>query len=269
MVDYISQSSIRCYFASIYTYDPLNSSNPTITSSHSRTAISNHQQNLYRNKSLFSQLLKSQKMAEKEPSNIAQQKSDVESTTIYSEELRPKKSMKCLAYVAAFAVFLTVIIILFSLTIMRVRDPKHRLSSIGVEGITFNSSTASPSFSMRFDAAVAVKNTNFGQFKFDNSTIKLAYKGTNVGEAIIAKAQARARSTKRIEVLVGVSSNNVSSNSALASDINTGILTLTSHVRLDGKVHLLKIFKTKKSPEMNCTININLVDKVIQDWHCN
>ncbi|RVW68115.1 Late embryogenesis abundant protein [Vitis vinifera] len=162
-------------------------------------------------------------MAEKEPSNIAQQKSDVESTTIYSEELRPKKSMKCLAYVAAFAVFLTVIIILFSLTIMRVRDPKHRLSSIGVEGIIFNSSTASPSFSMRFDAAVAVKNTNFGQFKFDNSTIKLAYKGTNVGEAIIAKAQARARSTKRIEVLVGVSSNNVSSNSALASDINTGI----------------------------------------------
>ncbi|KAJ9679604.1 hypothetical protein PVL29_021509 [Vitis rotundifolia] len=178
-------------------------------------------------------------MAEKEPINIAQQKSDVESATMHSEELRPKKSMKCLAYVAAFAVFLT--------------------------GITLNSSTASPSFSMRFDAAVAVKNTNFGQFKFDNSTIKLAYKGTNVGEAIIAKAQARARSTKRIEILVGVSSNNVSSNSALASDINSGILTLTSHGRLDGKVHLLKMFKTKKPPEMNCTININLVDKVIQD----
>ncbi|KAJ9679599.1 hypothetical protein PVL29_021504 [Vitis rotundifolia] len=160
---------------------------------------------------------------------------DVESAGVQSEELRLKKRMKILAFVTAFAVFMTAVILTFALTVMHVKNPKFR---------------------MRFDAGLAIKNMNFGNYKYENSTITLAYRGTKVGEALI-------------ELAVDVTLRNVSSNSILASDINTRILTLTSHGRQHGEVHLLKVFKKKKSPPMNCTININLVNKNIQDRTCH
>ncbi|RVW94554.1 Late embryogenesis abundant protein [Vitis vinifera] len=200
----------------------------------------------------------------------AEPKTDVGSASVQSEELRRrKKGMKCLAYVAAFAIFLTAIILALAVTVMNIKNPKFRLHSIDVEDLSFSPSTTPPSFSMRLDAELAVKNTNFGHYKYENSTITLAYRGTKVGEALISKGRARARSTKEIEVTVDVTSSNASINSNLASDLNSGILTLTSHGELSGKVHLMEVIKKKKAPQMNCNINIDLVKKEIQDWNCN
>ncbi|KAL0371867.1 UNVERIFIED_CONTAM: hypothetical protein Scaly_0868300 [Sesamum calycinum] len=52
-----------------------------------------------------------------------------------------RSSKKCLAYVAAFVVFQTAVILVFALTVMKVKSPK-----------------------------VTIKNTNFGHFKYQNST---------------------------------------------------------------------------------------------------
>ena len=169
----------------------------------------------------------------------------------------------------AFAVFMTVVILTFALTVMHVKIPKFRLASIEVENINFSSSSIYPSFSMRFDAGLAIKNMNFGNYKYEDSTITLAYRGTKVGEALVSEGRANTRSTEEIELAVDVTLRNVSSNTIMASDINTRILTLTSHGRQHGEVHLLKVFKKKKSPQMNCTININLVNKNIQDRTCH
>ncbi|KAL6320776.1 hypothetical protein AAG906_008776 [Vitis piasezkii] len=144
---------------------------------------------------------------------------------------------------------MTVVILTFALTVMHVKIPKFQLASIEVENINFSSSSIYPSFSMRFDAGLAIKNMNFG-----NSTITLAYRGTKVGEALVSEGRANTRSTEEIELAVDVTLRNVSSNTILTSDI---------------EVHLLKVFKKKKSPQMNCTININLVNKNIQDRTCH
>ncbi|KAK9292175.1 hypothetical protein L1049_020135 [Liquidambar formosana] len=94
-------------------------------------------------------------------------KSDEESGMVLSElELRRKCRIKCLAYVAAFAVFQIIVILAFSLTVMRVKNPSFRLRSVTIEDLTVGSPN-SPSFNMRFNAEVGVKNTNFGDFKFD------------------------------------------------------------------------------------------------------
>ena len=92
--------------------------------------------------------------------------------------------------------------------------------------------------------------------------------GKKVGEAFISNGEVKLRSTKVIKVTVEVTSNNISSNSNLASDMKLGFLTLTGHGRLDGKVYLMKLFKKKKSPQMDCTIEANLENKVIQEWKC-
>ncbi|XP_010662660.2 late embryogenesis abundant protein At1g64065-like [Vitis vinifera] len=161
-------------------------------------------------------------------------------TDVESEELRRMKCTRYIAYLSAFALFETIVIMVCVVTLMRIRSPKFRFRAVSIENLNYTSDTTSPSFNIRFNAKVAVKNTNFGHFKFKNSTITLAYRGDHVGDAKISKARARARSTKKMNVTVDVNSDHVWSHSNLARDLNSGFLTLTSQGKLSGKVHLMK-----------------------------
>ncbi|XWS61252.1 hypothetical protein CRYUN_Cryun07bG0109900 [Craigia yunnanensis] len=202
--------------------------------------------------------------------NYQQKKIDMESAAELSKELKRKKRMKLVAYAAAFAIFQTIVILVFSLTVMRIKTPKFRIRSITVEDLTYTytSTPNSPSFNVKFNAEVVVKNTIFGHFKFENTTISFDYGGVQVGEAFVAKGRAKARSTKKMNVTVDLNSNNILANSNLESDISSGILTLTSHSKLSGKVHLMKLIKKKKSAGMNCILTVDLVSRAIQDMKC-
>ncbi|RVX01844.1 hypothetical protein CK203_019353 [Vitis vinifera] len=79
------------------------------------------------------------------------------------QTLRRKKIMKYSLYAAAFVVFQTIVITAIALTVMRIKNPK---------------------------------------FSFENSTVTFAYGGNTVGEVFIARARARARSTRKIDVMV-------------------------------------------------------------------
>lgn len=177
---------------------------------------------------------------------------------------RRKKSLKCLAYVAAFVVFQTGIILLFVMLVMKIRDPKVRIASVSVA----NHNISSSSFNLDLMAKVTVKNTNFGHFKFENSTAIISYLGTPVGEATILKARARARSTKKFNVTAAISSSKLTDNTRLRSDLNSGVLKLTSTAKLSGKIHLFVIFKKKKSAEMNCTMDLNTKTNSIENLSC-
>ncbi|OMO79648.1 Late embryogenesis abundant protein, LEA-14 [Corchorus capsularis] len=179
-----------------------------------------------------------------------------------------RNNAKCLAYVAAFIVFQTAVILVFALTVMRIKSPKVRFGAVAVESFSSGSSSNSPSFEMKLVAQVTVKNTNFGHFKYENSTVTIFYGGMPVGEAVIEKGRARARQTKKININIDISSSRLSSNSNLGNDMNAGVLPLSSQAKLSGKVHLLKVIKKKKSGEMSCTMGINLATRSVQDLKC-
>lgn len=176
-------------------------------------------------------------------------------------------SKKCLAYVAAFIIFQGIVIAVFALTVMKIKSPKVRFSSVTAENFS-SSNTNGPSFSMDLKAKFAVKNTNFGHFKYENSTVTILYKGMPVGEASIPKARARARSTRRFDISIPISSARLTNSANLGNDINSGLLPLTSQAKLSGKVHLMKIIKKKKSGEMSCTMLVNLANRAVQDLKC-
>ncbi|KAL3524337.1 hypothetical protein ACH5RR_017171 [Cinchona calisaya] len=187
---------------------------------------------------------------------------------IESSELRKKKRMKCLAYVAAFAVFQTAIILIFVLTIMKVRTPKFRVRSANLESSEVVTA-ANPSFNMSMTAQLGVKNANFGNYKFQGSTVDFLYGNTPVGQAVVPKTKAGWRSTKKLTVVVNLSSNALTAgNSQLENDINAGFLTLNSQSTLNGKVELLFIFKKKKSINMDCNLTIGLTDKTVREINC-
>ncbi|PSS34286.1 Late embryogenesis abundant protein [Actinidia chinensis var. chinensis] len=179
-----------------------------------------------------------------------------------------KRNTKCLLYIVLGVILQTAIIVFFVLTFMRIRNPKVRFSSVAVKNLNVNSSSSSPSFTMKLTAQVTVKNTNFGHFKFGNTTANVSYKGSPVGIFVIAKARARARSTKKLDVTMTLTSNKVPSDAHLGSDLKSGKLTLTSYATLKGKVHLFKVIKKKKSAQMNCTMDVDTKKQAIENLHC-
>uniref|UniRef100_A0A5B6ZV42 Late embryogenesis abundant protein LEA-2 subgroup domain-containing protein n=1 Tax=Davidia involucrata TaxID=16924 RepID=A0A5B6ZV42_DAVIN len=192
-------------------------------------------------------------------------RSDEESQS--DQELRRKKKLKLYAYIAAFAVFQTIIILVFALIVMRIKTPDVKIRSVTVQNL--NVGTAS--YNMTLIAEVTVRNKNFGDYKYDNSTMSINY-GTAadviIGDGLIPKGNAKAKKTRRVNVTMEVSSNGVSDPSQVTSDINSGILMFNSHATLRGKVHLMKIMKKRKTTEMNCTMALNLTSRAIQDLNC-
>ncbi|KAG2673234.1 hypothetical protein I3760_13G080100 [Carya illinoinensis] len=197
-------------------------------------------------------------------------RSDEESNTLQSNELRRKKRIKLAIYIAAFAVFQTIVIVVFSLTVMKVKTPKVRLGTIELKNVTTTAGTqaSSPSFDISFTTQVRVKNTNFGPYKYDSSNATFLYQGVTVGQIFIPKGKAGMLSTKKVSVTVSVNSNALTSTTSLGNELGVGTLTLNSQAKLSGKVELMFVTKKKKSAQMNCTISIKLnADKAV-DLNC-
>ncbi|XP_040985671.1 uncharacterized protein LOC121233956 [Juglans microcarpa x Juglans regia] len=205
-------------------------------------------------------------------------RSDEESNTAQSDEqLKRKKRIRLAMYIAAFAVFQTIVIVIFSLTVMKVKTPKLRLSSTA-EFLKLNTSSTStgggtqaspPSFDISFVTQVRVKNTNFGPYKYDSTNATFLYQGVTVGEFIIPKGKAGMLSTKKVEVTVNLNSKAITSTtSALGSELEAGVLKLDSQAKLSGKVELMFVMKKKKSAQMNCTVSIHLLNRAFQDLSC-
>ncbi|KAF8380156.1 hypothetical protein HHK36_027639 [Tetracentron sinense] len=164
---------------------------------------------------------------------------------VEAAKLRRKRNRRCCVYIIAGIVFQTIIILVFALTVMRIKSPKVRLRNVTVQTLNTNTST----FHKKLSAQITVKNTNFGHFKFESSTVSVTYNGATVGQAQIDKGRARARQTKKMDITIDLQSSKLSSTS--------GTLVLSSHAKLSGKVHLFKVIKKKKSAEMSCTMGFN------------
>lgn len=189
-------------------------------------------------------------------------RSDQESAYLHSKELKKKKRLKCFAYIVLFAVFQTLVILTFALIVMKIKTPKVRFGTETVQASNLVIGTAASGFNMSLAAKLTVENTNFGHYKFDQTTGTITYEGVKVGEFMIPKARARARSTKKIDIVADVNSN------TLNSDHGTGFLTLNSQAKLTGKVILMKVMKKKRSAEMSCSLVIDVNRKVVSSVMC-
>ncbi|KAL3738228.1 hypothetical protein ACJRO7_019709 [Eucalyptus globulus] len=204
------------------------------------------------------------------PESNGYHRSDQESVpTMEDEEAKRKKRMKWTIGIIAFVIFQVVQALFFVLVIMKFKSPKFRVAEFDVQTLT-TGTQASPSFNLSFVAPIRVKNTNWGPFKYDASTVDFTYEGVQVGQAIIPKSKANFKSTKKINVNVTLSSVNLPSdvNSTLGSDLSAGVINLSSQGELRGKVTVMFMFKKRKTSLMNCTMAINTSTKAVQSLSC-
>nr|XP_011465631.1 PREDICTED: uncharacterized protein LOC105351811 [Fragaria vesca subsp. vesca] len=171
-------------------------------------------------------------------------RSDGESLVSEEDELKRQKRIKLFTYIGIFIVFQIIVMTVFGLTVMKVKTPKVRLGEISITN--FNSAAATPSFDTTFNTQIRVKNTNWGPYKFDAGMVTFMYQGAPVGTVTVPKSKAGMRSTKKINVEVRLNTDALPSSSTLSSELNSGVLTLTSQAKLTGKVELMLIMKKKK-----------------------
>nr|GME00727.1 late embryogenesis abundant protein At1g64065-like [Ipomoea batatas] len=198
------------------------------------------------------------------------EKPDTESAALMpSQQLRKKKRIKCVLFGTAFAVFQTAIILVFVLLIMKYKAPKFRLRSATFDNFNVVASPSSnASFDARFNAQLGVKNSNFGPYKYRESKVEFFYGDLVVGEAVVPGSKAGLKSTKKVEVAVRVSSENVTDVKQLGSELSSGMLRLNVRSKLEGKVTLIFVMKKKKTSELDCILTIHLDKKTFQDITC-
>ncbi|KAI4370111.1 hypothetical protein MLD38_018492 [Melastoma candidum] len=177
------------------------------------------------------------------------------------EEDKRRKRMKWAAYIAAFVVFQTGVILVFALVVMKVRTPKFRVGDLDITSLT---TTNNASFDIKAVAPIRIKNNNFGPYKYDATTVDFTYGGATVGQAAVPKGTAGFMGTKKLDVDVELSS----SASTAGAGISAGVLTLESVGTMEGKVEMMWIFKKKKAIHMNCTILVNVSSKTLQSVTC-
>ncbi|XP_062076004.1 uncharacterized protein LOC133780147 [Humulus lupulus] len=167
-------------------------------------------------------------------------RSDEESATSQSKELKRKKRIKLAIYIAIFAVFQIIVITVFGAVIMRAKSPMLRLSN----SIEFQKcNVSSSSFDITFATQVRVKNSNFGRYKFDNTTAVFTY-----GSATVELPTSAA--------------------DVLSREFAAGMLTFSGEARMNGKVELMWIMKKKKSANLNCTVIIDVNEKKLRSLEC-
>ncbi|KAF8039417.1 hypothetical protein BT93_B1833 [Corymbia citriodora subsp. variegata] len=204
------------------------------------------------------------------PQSNGYHRNDQESLhTMEDEEAKHKKRMKWTIGIIAFIIFQIVQALFFVLVIMKFKSPKFRVGDFAIQTLTVETQ-ASPSFDMSFVAPIRVKNTNWGPFKYDTSTVYFNYGGVQVGRVNIPKSKANFKSTKKIDVNVTLNSTNLPSNinSNLKNELSSGVITLNSQGELKGKITVMFMFKKKKTSQLICTITIDTITKAVQSLLC-
>ncbi|KAL1552807.1 hypothetical protein AAHA92_13563 [Salvia divinorum] len=173
-------------------------------------------------------------------------------------ELRKKKRAKCLVYVFAFAIFQFAVIAVFALTVMKVKTPKFRIQEATLSDFT----AGAASLRATLGAELAVKNANFGPYKYRSTTVEFFYRGAKIGEVLVPASKANWRTTKEISAAA------VELDLSGDPQLSGGVARITSSAKMEGKVEMMFVMKKDRSTEMNCSMDIVTASRSVENIEC-
>ncbi|PIN21670.1 hypothetical protein CDL12_05628 [Handroanthus impetiginosus] len=171
---------------------------------------------------------------------------------------------KCLLYILLFLLFQTGIILLFTLTVLKIKSPKFRIHSATLHNVTTALAPESPSLNLTIHAELAVQNPNFGRFKFEKSYMNLFCRGMEVGRVLIPKGLSNWRSTEKFEVIMDLKID----SGERASDLSAGVVPINSRGKLRGNVRFMMAWTRKRSSDMNCSMDVLVSNREIKNIVC-
>uniref|UniRef100_A0A7N0UPW4 Late embryogenesis abundant protein LEA-2 subgroup domain-containing protein n=1 Tax=Kalanchoe fedtschenkoi TaxID=63787 RepID=A0A7N0UPW4_KALFE len=181
---------------------------------------------------------------------------------------------RCITKYFFLLVFITLIHIVLLLTIfqavLHVGCPKARISQVTVQPLHLNFSSP-PSQTTKLASLLTLHNPTLGSFRLENGSLAFLYKQeTEIGVGFINGVRVKPRSINTLKVITALNSRSVTKQDlgSFRDDIDSGLLPLTAHLKLDGEIQLVKFVRRKVAVESNCIMLVNLVLRDIQSFKC-
>nr|XP_043630843.1 late embryogenesis abundant protein At1g64065 [Erigeron canadensis] len=183
-----------------------------------------------------------------------------------------EESSKCLVYLLAAVVFAGVIFLIFGSVFLRVVNPKLRLTSVEIQNFQSGATNTSQSLNVTMLTRVTVINGNFGRYDFENCNAVVLYRGVTIGSGDVSggKVGARTRESMSVTMRIGTENLNVTDSSIFNNNnsSNTEVVEISSYAKMTGRVRVMKIVDRRKTIEMNCTMELNLVRRSVRISLC-
>ncbi|KAK7274295.1 hypothetical protein RIF29_15378 [Crotalaria pallida] len=180
------------------------------------------------------------------------------------------KIIKLCGCITATILLLSVVIIILSFTVFRVKDPKLTTNGITLTNLDLmlnNVPQVKLNMSLLID--LSIKNPNVAFFKLGNTTTTVYYRGVAVAEGRTLPGLVKARGTLRMNVTTDMVADRLVSSPDLVADVTKGEMNLSSYSVIPGRVNILSIVKKHVDVRMNCFVVVNISSRAIQDMNCH
>ncbi|KAG0554890.1 hypothetical protein KC19_12G128100 [Ceratodon purpureus] len=207
------------------------------------------------------------KMELSDPSNGTVEEDGLKTQVVKPAYKRRKWGLCCgVCFVVILA--LGIVAIALSQTIFKFRDPKIALNNVKVQNVSMNLDLASLStlLSVSVSADVQVDNPNYYDFRYNNSTMVLAYHGSQVGVVELGGGTIRSRKIVDLPAVITVEALKLVLNGL--QDLTSGVASLTLNAVIPGRVNLARIYKRHVTAILNCDIDVFIGNQTLKQNTC-
>ncbi|XP_072967165.1 late embryogenesis abundant protein At1g64065-like [Typha angustifolia] len=190
------------------------------------------------------------------------------STWRSSQYLRKRScAFCCCGCCALFVVLVGILILILSLTVLKVKDPTLTMHSMTVDrfNVEVGNGNQLVSANVTLIADISLKNPNVASFRFGSSATEFYYGGKTVGVGYAPSGEVGADRTARMNVTVDVLTDRIAMDqNATESILAAGELNLTSYTDISGRVNVIGIYKRDIEVMANCSLTLRVSASVVQ-----
>ncbi|XP_019162873.1 PREDICTED: uncharacterized protein LOC109159236 [Ipomoea nil] len=165
-------------------------------------------------------------------------------------------------------VLLAVIAVVVGVTLFKAKHAVTTFDSVNLRDLdlSIDAPRLAVHVNLTVDARVSVTNPNRVGFKYDSTSVLLRYRGQNIGDAPIFAGEIGARETTSMNVTVTITGDRLLTSSQFFSDVISGVVPLSTYMRLTGKVHIL--FKIHVKSVTTCDLFIDIANTTLTKQSC-
>lgn len=204
------------------------------------------------------------------PSKVAKDTRDAEAQTPPKPKSKHRRRNICLGVTAAVIVVFVLVVVILAFTVFKAKEPSTTVDSITLNNlrVSLDSARMGVNLNMTLDVDLTVTNPNKVGFKYKNGSALLDYKGEVFGEVPIPAGKIGADDTKPMNVTVTVMADRLLSNSQLYTEVLSGVMTVSTVIKISGKVLIFNIFKVSADTTTTCDITVFISNSTVGDQNC-
>lgn len=164
-----------------------------------------------------------------------------------NKTFRPGCLQICCASTVIFLIIVAAVVAVLWFTVFKPKNPDIVLENIRIKFLGEQGT-------MAVDMVVAIKNPNYGSFKYDNTTSFLHYRGNVIAEFPIQQKLVPARGTLNFSTTGNIMVEKLLTDPNFWNDLFSGSLNFTSKATFDGKICVVKIIKFHGMAFSTCDI---------------